>query len=96
MTSRKIVSHGAAPVGPAVSSSSSFHTALRVLLVPQHPAMSLIYAFFRAVGDIADRPRSRAERVAALRVPRVRLRWIVLHAAAGGPGWFSTIAVHCA
>ncbi|MDN0076239.1 presqualene diphosphate synthase HpnD [Crenobacter sp. SG2303] len=62
----KITSQSTPPTGPAVSSGSSFHIALRVLPEQQRLAMSEIYAFCRAVDDIADGTGSRAERLAGL------------------------------
>jgi len=66
VTGIKITSQSAPPTGQAASSSSSFHIALRVLSPAQRLAMSEIYAFCRAVDDIADGNGSRAERLAAL------------------------------
>ena len=52
---------------PAVSSGSSFHAALRILPAEQRQAMFEIYAFCRAVDDIADEPGyTRPARIAAL------------------------------
>ncbi|MCW3478595.1 presqualene diphosphate synthase HpnD [Neisseriaceae bacterium JH1-16] len=67
MTGTKIASQSAPPTGQTASSSSSFHIALRVLSPPQRLAMSEIYAFCRAVDDIADGEGSRADRLAGLR-----------------------------
>jgi squalene synthase HpnD len=50
----------------STASSSSFYTALRVLPAPQREAMYQIYAFCRAVDDIADRHGPRQERLAEL------------------------------
>ncbi|UDM52570.1 presqualene diphosphate synthase HpnD [Cupriavidus sp. MP-37] len=52
--------------GPAASSGSSFHAALRILPAAQRQAMFEIYAFCRAVDDIADGSAPHAERLAAL------------------------------
>lgn len=52
------------PMLPAVS--SSFYTAMRVLPVAQRQAMFDIYAFCRAVGDIADSHAPTAARRASL------------------------------
>nr|WP_256503111.1 presqualene diphosphate synthase HpnD [Cupriavidus sp. WGtm5] len=52
--------------GPAASSGSSFHAALRILPAAQRQAMFEIYAFCRAVDDIADGGAPHAERLAAL------------------------------
>jgi phytoene synthase len=50
----------------STASSSSFYTALRILPAPQREAMYQIYAFCRAVDDIADRDGPRPERMAEL------------------------------
>lgn len=50
----------------AASSGSSFYLAMRILPAAQRDAMYQIYAFCRAVDDIADSDLPRAERVAAL------------------------------
>jgi len=62
------MSRESAPVSHAAStaSSSSFYTALRILPAAQREAMYQIYAFCRAVDDIADRDGPRAERIAEL------------------------------
>ena len=52
--------------GPAASSGSSFHAALRILPAAQRQAMFEIYAFCRAVDDIADGDAPHADRLAAL------------------------------
>ncbi|WP_373377469.1 presqualene diphosphate synthase HpnD [Cupriavidus nantongensis] len=52
--------------GPAASAGSSFHAALRILPAAQRQAMFEIYAFCRAVDDIADGDAPHAERLAAL------------------------------
>jgi len=49
-----------------VASASSFYTALRILPSHQREAMYQVYAFCRAVDDIADSDGPRAERMAAL------------------------------
>jgi squalene synthase HpnD len=54
------------PAGLAVTSKSSFHTAVRALPMEQRLAMSQIYAFCRAVDDIADSTGPRAQRLADL------------------------------
>jgi presqualene diphosphate synthase len=54
------------PSAQARSSSSSFYAAMCVLPAPQREAMFEIYAFCRAVDDIADGHAPRAERNAAL------------------------------
>jgi len=53
------------PAAPAAS-SSSFYAALRILPAQQREAMYQVYAFCRAVDDIADRDGPRAERQAEL------------------------------
>jgi phytoene synthase len=50
----------------AVTSGSSFYLAMRILPAAQRDAMYEVYAFCRAVDDIADSDRPRAERAAAL------------------------------
>lgn len=50
----------------AVTSSSSFYLAMRILPAAQRDAMFQIYAFCRAVDDIADSNAPRAERSAGL------------------------------
>ncbi|MCY1227643.1 Presqualene diphosphate synthase [compost metagenome] len=56
--------------GAAASAGSSFHAALRILPAHQRQAMFEIYAFCRAVDDIADAitgdPAAHAERLAGL------------------------------
>jgi presqualene diphosphate synthase len=54
------------PSTAARSSGSSFYTAMRVLPAPQRDAMYEIYAFCRAVDDIADGDAPRSERHAGL------------------------------
>jgi presqualene diphosphate synthase len=50
----------------AVTSSSSFYLAMRILPAAQRDAMYQIYAFCRAVDDIADEGGPRPERAAGL------------------------------
>ncbi len=50
----------------AVSSGSSFYRAMRILPAAQRDAMFQVYAFCRAVDDIADDGGSREERAAGL------------------------------
>ena len=50
----------------SAASTSSFYTALRMLPEAQREAMYHVYAFCRAVDDIADRNGARAERLAEL------------------------------
>nr|WP_245179550.1 presqualene diphosphate synthase HpnD [Cupriavidus sp. LEh25] len=52
--------------GAAASAGSSFHAALRILPAHQRQAMFEIYAFCRAVDDIADGSAPHAERLAGL------------------------------
>jgi presqualene diphosphate synthase len=52
------------------ASGSSFYTAMRILPPEQRRAMFEIYAFCRAVDDIADDPGPRAERIVKLRAWR--------------------------
>jgi squalene synthase HpnD len=65
-TSTSTMSEGSPPAALAVSSKSSFHTAVRILPLTQRLAMCQIYAFCRAVDDIADCAGPRAQRLAAL------------------------------
>lgn len=57
---------GETPPARPVAASSSFYTALRILPRAQREAMCEVYAFCRAVDDIADDPGPRADRTAAL------------------------------
>jgi phytoene synthase len=50
----------------ARASGSSFYTGMRILPRRQREAMFEIYAFCRAVDDIADDPGPREPRLAAL------------------------------
>jgi squalene synthase HpnD len=59
---------GAAPALPAAG--SSFYTAMRILPAAQRDAMYAIYAFCRAVDDIADDEGPRERRRAALQTWR--------------------------
>jgi presqualene diphosphate synthase len=61
-----LVADEPAPDAAAVTSSSSFYLAMRILPAAQRDAMFQIYAFCRAVDDIADSDAPRAERSAAL------------------------------
>ncbi|HBO80620.1 MAG TPA: squalene synthase HpnD, partial [Cupriavidus sp.] len=54
MAGTEIATPGGPIAGPAVSSGSSFHAAMRILPASQRQAMFEIYAFCRAVDDIAD------------------------------------------
>jgi len=54
------------PTAAATASASSFYTALRILPPPQREAMYQVYAFCRAVDDIADRDGPRPQRLAEL------------------------------
>ncbi|MCH6588498.1 MAG: squalene/phytoene synthase family protein, partial [Proteobacteria bacterium] len=51
-------------------SGTSFHLGMRVLPKARREAMYAIYAFCRAVDDIADEPGARADKLAALEVWR--------------------------
>ena len=55
-----------APVASAIARSSSFYAGMRVLPPAQRAAMYAIYAFCRAVDDVADEGGERAERQAEL------------------------------
>jgi len=57
----------------AVTSGSSFYLAMRILPAAQRDAMYQVYAFCRAVDDIADSDRPRAERSAALDAWRAQI-----------------------
>jgi len=62
----EIATAGGPIAGPAVSSGSSFHTAMRILPASQRQAMFEIYAFCRAVDDIADGDTQHTDRLGAL------------------------------
>ncbi len=66
MAGTEIATPGVPLAGPAASSGSSFHAALRILPASQRQAMFEIYAFCRAVDDIADGNAPHAERLAGL------------------------------
>ncbi|MGO4303553.1 presqualene diphosphate synthase HpnD [Cupriavidus sp. RAF12] len=66
MAGTEIATPGSPLAGPAVSSGSSFHAAMRILPASQRQAMFEIYAFCRAVDDIADGDTQHADRLAAL------------------------------
>lgn len=55
------------------ASGSSFHSAMRLLPAPRRDAMYAIYAFCRAVDDIADEPGSLGEKRAALAAWRIEI-----------------------
>jgi len=57
--------HSGANEAP-VASGSSFYAAMRILPAPQRQAMYAVYAFCRAVDDIADEGGPEPERLAAL------------------------------
>ncbi|WP_244745557.1 presqualene diphosphate synthase HpnD [Paraburkholderia terricola] len=75
----------------AATSGSSFYIAMRILPAAQRDAMYQVYAFCRAVDDIADSDLPRAERAAALErwradidacyagAPRASLRALTRH-----------------
>src|SRR5262249_33640793 len=56
----------ATPPASSLVAGSSFYAALRILPLAQRQAMYEVYAFCRAVDDIADDPGPRPERMAAL------------------------------
>jgi len=56
----------ATPPASSLVAGSSFYAALRILPPAQRQAMYEVYAFCRAVDDIADDPGPRPERMAAL------------------------------
>ena len=53
---------GKAAEAPKMAAGSSFHAAMRILAPAQRDAMFEIYAFCRAVDDIADTPGARESR----------------------------------
>jgi presqualene diphosphate synthase len=55
-----------APSAAPAAKSSSFYLALRILPARQREAMFQVYAFCRAVDDVADREGPRVERLAEL------------------------------
>jgi presqualene diphosphate synthase len=55
------------------ASGSSFHSAMRILPAARRDAMYAIYAFCRAVDDIADEPGSLAEKRAGLAAWRAEI-----------------------
>jgi len=55
-----------APAAALPAAGSSFYTAMRILPRPRREAMYAVYAFCRAVDDIADSDGPRPERLAAL------------------------------
>jgi phytoene synthase len=61
-----LVAHEPQTDAAAVTSGSSFYLAMRILPPAQRDAMYQIYAFCRAVDDVADGDAPRAERSAAL------------------------------
>ena len=67
----------------SVVSRSSFYAALRILPRAQRKAMYEIYAFCRAVDDIADEGGSTAERLAGLKRWRDELNELYRHRRAG-------------
>jgi presqualene diphosphate synthase len=62
------------PPARSVVVGSSFYAALRILPLAQRQAMYEVYAFCRAVDDIADDPGQRPDRMAALERWREDLR----------------------
>jgi presqualene diphosphate synthase len=64
--SRRLTRNGAANGAAAAASGSSFYAAMRILPKAQRQAMYDIYAFCRAVDDIADDGGDRAKRLAQL------------------------------
>lgn len=76
----------ATPGGEAaakVVSRSSFYTAMRILPRAQRQAMYEVYAFCRAVDDIADEGGSTEERLAGLRRWREEINELYRHRRAG-------------
>jgi phytoene synthase len=64
-------------------SGTSFHLGMRVLPKARREAMYAIYAFCRAVDDIADEPGVRADKLAALEAWRGEIENLYL----GRPNW---------
>jgi squalene synthase HpnD len=58
--------HSPPPTTPAIAAGSSFYTAMRILPAGQREAMFQVYAFCRAVDDIADSSAPRPVRHAQL------------------------------
>jgi phytoene synthase len=56
----------ASPPRQPAAAGSSFYAAMRILPAEQRAAMFAVYAFCRAVDDVADRDGSRAQRLAEL------------------------------
>jgi squalene synthase HpnD len=71
------------------ASRSSFYTGMRILPRSQREAMFEIYAFCRAVDDIADDPGAREERLAALQSWRSNIDAVYGGAA---PAWLAGLA----
>jgi presqualene diphosphate synthase len=59
--------HGDLPLAAPSVSGSSFYAAMRVLPAPKREAMFEIYAFCRAIDDVADSDASRESKADALR-----------------------------
>jgi len=66
-----LIADDPAPDAAKVTSGSSFYLAMRILPAAQRDAMYHVYAFCRAVDDIADGTLPRGERAAALEQWRV-------------------------
>jgi presqualene diphosphate synthase len=73
----------AARAPASTASGSSFYLAMRILAFEQRQAMYAVYAFCRAVDDIADDGGSRPERIAKLDRWRADIAQLY---AGGGPG----------
>ena len=77
-------------------SGTSFHLGMRVLPKARREAMYAIYAFCRAVDDIADGPDARGEKLAALDAWRGEIENLYQ----GRPSWplaraLATIGLSC-
>jgi phytoene synthase len=59
--------------GPSVVASSSFYTAMRILPRSRREAMYAVYAFCRAIDDVADSSESCADRARKLQVWRTEV-----------------------
>ncbi len=83
MTAAPATAAGAETSPAKIVSRSSFYTALRILPRAQRNAMYEIYAFCRAVDDIADEGGSTDDRLAGLRRWREELNELYRHRRAG-------------
>jgi squalene synthase HpnD len=70
MTAQPLPETALAASAPPAVKRSSFYAALRILPAEQREAMYQVYAFCRAVDDIADEGGARPDRIAGLRAWR--------------------------